>query len=153
MWKSIGLASTVMVLFLFPNHKDDRFSNYRAVETYEIRPGILMMPRYSDDGQLCEIAIERQHYWNGTAILAATIPNQVLTQIVDELVPVGERGPVIPTFGRESISLFAGKGYTTVARYKEISINISGIAPPRENAGDIVAVISWNNRKCYRDAD
>ena len=144
----IGLASTVMVLFLFPNHKDGRFSNYRAVETYEIRPGILVMPKYSDDGQLCEIAIERQHYWNGAAILASTIPNQVLTQLVDELVPAGERGPVIPTFGRESISLFAGKGYTTVARYNDISINISGIASPSESAGDVVAVIYWNNRKC-----
>jgi hypothetical protein len=34
---------------------NSHFSNYKAVEAYEIRPGILMMPRYAKDGSVCEV--------------------------------------------------------------------------------------------------
>jgi hypothetical protein len=144
MSKTIGFACTVMCLFLSVRPQNDKFLKYRAVESYEIRPGILMMPRYSEDGQVCEVAVERRHFSN----LDSTIPREMLTQIADELVPAGERGPVNPNLGREYLSAYSGNGVTTFADYKNVSIHIFGVASPIGFAGDIVAVIRWNNRRC-----
>jgi hypothetical protein len=29
-------------------------AKYKAVEAYEVRPGILVFPTYSEDGEVCE---------------------------------------------------------------------------------------------------
>jgi hypothetical protein len=148
MAKFISSTFTVMFLFFFATAQNNRFKKYRAVETYEIRPGILMMPRYSDDGQVCEIEIEKRHYLNEKAFLGSTIPREVFTQIADELAPANERGPLDPNLGTQYLSAYAGNGITTFAEYRNISILIFGIQSPSESAGDVVEVISWKNRKC-----
>lgn len=148
MWKLIGLTCTVMFLFLFAKPKDDRFLKYKVVETYEVRPGILMMPRYSGDGQVCEIVIEKHHYSNETAILDSTIPRELIMQIVDELVPPNERGSLTINTGSEFMSEYSGNSVTTFAEYKNVSIDIVGMESPLVCAGDIVVLIRWKNRKC-----
>ena len=35
-------------------------AKYPVVTSYEVRPGILMTPKYSDDGQVCEMSFGRQ---------------------------------------------------------------------------------------------
>ena len=57
MTKLIGLACAIAFLFFLVKPQNDKFLKYKAIETYEIRPGILMMPRYSAGGHLCEIVI------------------------------------------------------------------------------------------------
>jgi hypothetical protein len=147
--KLIGLVCAAMLLLLSANHGREQFAKYKPVEAYEIRPGILMMPRYSADGQVCEIVIEKHHYSNDTAILGSTIPRELIIQIVDELVPINERGPLLPTnLGREYLALYGGNSYTAFADYKNVSIDIAGNASPIGFAGDIVATIHWKNLKC-----
>src|SRR5579859_3843202 len=113
--KLAGLAGVVMFLLFSVfsvKPQNDRFVKYKAVEAYEIRPGILMMPRYSDEGQVCSIEIERRHYADGTAFLDSQLPHEVMIQIIDELVPVGERGPQSMNFGREYMSEYSGNSVT-----------------------------------------
>lgn len=150
MSKLIGLASAVMFLFLFVKPQNDRFLKYKVVEAYEIRPGVLMMPRYSDDGQVCEIAVERRHYSNGTAFLDSTLPREVITQIVDELVSAKEKGPMVTNNEMARLSLYAGNSVSSSVDYQNISIDIYGKASPASEAGNIVAVILWKNRPCQK---
>ena len=58
MLKLFSLVVAVMLLLPTTNSGREKFAKYKPVEAYEIQPGILMMPRYSADGQVCEIGIE-----------------------------------------------------------------------------------------------
>src|SRR5271154_3302293 len=62
MLKLIVLAFAAVLLLAAANPEHDKFAKYKSVEAYEIRPGILMMPRYSSDGQVCQIGLEKLHY-------------------------------------------------------------------------------------------
>ena len=143
--KLIGFACTVMVLFLFAKPQTDRFSKYRAVEAYEIRPGILMMPSYASDGQVCQIELEKRHYANETVLLDSKLPHEVVMQIIDELAPPSERGPQTMNFGKEYMSAYSGSSVTTFAEYKNVSIDIYRKA---SSTGDVVALIRWKNHGC-----
>jgi hypothetical protein len=145
MSKLIGLVCVAMLLQVPANPGREQFAKYKAVEAYEIRPGILMMPSYTIDGQVCQIEIEKRHYSNDTAFLDSKLPHEEMIQIIDELAPPSERGPQTMNFGREYMSEYAGNSVTTFADYKNVSINIFREA---SSAGDIVATIQWKNRKC-----
>jgi hypothetical protein len=145
--KFIGSACAALLLFAGAADRG-RFAKYKAVETYEVRPGILMMPTYTGDGQVCEIVIERHHYVGGVANLYTTIPREEVLKIVDELVPASERGPADTKLGDRPVSLYSGNSVTTVSDYANVSIDIVGQASSPGNAGDMVALIRWKNRKC-----
>jgi hypothetical protein len=38
----------------------DLTSKYRQVISYEVRPGVLVTPKYTAEGQVCEMVIERR---------------------------------------------------------------------------------------------
>jgi len=81
MRKTTCLICVVVVLRLLAMAQNERLFKYRAVEAYEIRPGILMMPRYSDSHEVCEIVLQRDHYLNETAHLGkTTYPRTPVTQ-------------------------------------------------------------------------
>jgi hypothetical protein len=153
MLKLTGAALVLTALFLFPKPQNEKFSRYKSIETYEIRPGILMMPKYAEDGRVCELTLEKHHYSNETASLSSAIPREMFTQLVDELVPAKERGPLAMNFGKEYISAYSGNSITTFAEYENVSVQIFGIASPLTSAGDVVAVIQWKHRGCRYPAN
>jgi hypothetical protein len=146
--KLTRLAGTAMLLLLSANPGRERFANYKAVETYEIRPGILMMPKYSADGLVCEVEIQRRHYSDGVVHLGSTIPHETVLKIIDEIAPASERGASIETLGSEYLSMYSGQGATSVAEYLNVSIEIDGQTAPVGFAGDVVVFIRWKNRPC-----
>lgn len=146
MSKTIALASLGMLLFPLGQSQNARFTKYSAVETYEVRPGILALPSYANDGQVCQIEIEKRHYSEGTVSLDPSLPHEELQMIVDELVPPVERGPRIVDFGTEYMSVQTGNAVTTFAQYKNISIDIYSKVSP---ALDVAAIIRWSNRRCH----
>jgi hypothetical protein len=148
MLKSALLVSTLMALLFSVRPQNDRFSRYKSIETYEIRPGILVMPRYAADGEVCEITMEKHHFDNGKADLNTTIPRETFIQLVDELAPPNERGRQTMDFGREYMSAYSGHSVTTFAEYENVSIDIVGKASHECGNGDIVAVIKWKKRTC-----
>ena len=151
MFKLVSAVSLAALLFL-ARPQSDKFSRYKSVEAYEVRPGILMMPRYAEDGQVCEITLEKHHYSSGTANLGSTIPRETFMELVDELVPQSERGQQTMNFGKEYMSAYGGNGVTTFAEYENVSIRIAGIASPRTIAGDIVGIIQWKKKTCAGQA-
>jgi hypothetical protein len=152
MSKIVGLACTAMLLLLFARPQSGRFSKYKTVEAYEIRPGILIMPSYSDDGQVCEIGLEKVHYSPELIRLDPSLSRKEIDQIADELVPANERGSRSKEFGRDLITI-VGHGMTTNADYENVSIQIYGnvLRPSRKSTtvDDIAATIKWKNRKCH----
>jgi hypothetical protein len=153
-WMSlIVLAGSSILLFLAAKPQSDWFSKYKAVEAYEIRPGILMMPRYAEDGQVCEIGLERRHYTPEMIHLDSSMQRTMIDQIVDELAPVSERGPKTNLFGGREIAMMAGGGMTTVVDYENVSVQLfSSIIFGKKGIssidGNVAATITWKNRKC-----
>jgi hypothetical protein len=142
-----------MFIFLAAKPRNEKFSKYKAVEAYEIRPGILMMPRFAEDGQVCEIGLDRLHYTPEIIHLDSDLSREDIDGIVAELVPAEERGPKTGVLGgRDSITVI-GPGMTTSVNYENISVEIeSHLLSSRKRSISvdygIAATIHWKHRKC-----
>jgi hypothetical protein len=151
MTRLLGSICTVIVLLLAVR-SGDKFSNYKAIETYEIRPGIVMMPRYSPDGKVCEIGLERRHYSPEAVNLDSSLSRSEIDRVFDELVPAGEKGPKLDDFGANLI-FQSGRSITTTIGYENVSFQIVSqqLATSTQDVSVeavIVATIHWKNRKC-----
>jgi hypothetical protein len=111
-----------------------------------------MMPLYADDGQVCEITLERTNAFAETINLTPTLPRKTVMELVDELAPVNERGPRTMDFGRDYISQHSGESVTTFAEWENVAVDIYGRASTRGGAGDVVAEIRWKKRTCAAPA-
>lgn len=145
MAKLIGLGCAIALLLFPANPRKDEFSKYKRVEAYEIRPGILMMPTYSANGQVCTVLLQKDHFVGGVDDLDSTLPREVLTQIFDELVPPSERGPLTTNKEFDRLSVYTGNSVTALHDYENVSFDISRLS---SSPGDIVAVIQWKHRTC-----
>ena len=67
-------------------------AKYPAVNAYEVRPGILMTVKYADNGEVCEITLQR-YYSPNQPDADTTIPAKLEDQLIDELAPQALRGP------------------------------------------------------------
>ncbi len=145
MAKLIGLVCALALLLFPAKPQNERFSKYKRVEAYEVRPGVLMMPAYSANGRVCMVVLQKEHYVNGVADLDSTLPREVVTQIFDELVPPSERGPLTTNKEFDRLSVYTGNSVTSLHDYENVSFGISRLA---SSPGDIVAVIQWRGRAC-----
>lgn len=146
-----GLTCAMTIVFCVAKPQDAKFLKYKSVEAYEIRPGILAMPRYSADGQVCEVGIEKRHYSPEIIHLDSDLSREEIDQIADELAPANERGPRI--MGGSDIMEEVGNGLTTISSYENVSIVIDSVVSPDSKkrqivADDIAVTIKWTNRKC-----
>jgi hypothetical protein len=150
MSKLIGLAIAAMFLLPPANPNRERFTKYKAIEAYEIRPGILMMPSYSSDGQVCEIGIEKLHYSPVMIRLGSDLSQKEIDQIFEELVPATERGLKSKDF--DGLISQSGNGLITYIDYENVTIQIYGDASPGKHyvttVVEVAATIKWKNRKC-----
>jgi hypothetical protein len=148
MSRIIELAfGALLLLSTSPVH--DRFTKYKAIEAYEIRPGILMLPRYSADGQVCEIALEKLHYSPETVRLDSSLSREQIDGIFQELAPERERGPKLE---RDLINI-SGHSVTTTMDFTNVSIQIIGRELSTKVQRDVVdeevvATIRWKARRC-----
>jgi len=151
--KTTGLILSAALLLSSASSVRDRFSNYKSVEAYEIRQGILMMPRYSSDGEVCEIGIQRRQYSPEVLWPSAALTEEEIGQIFDELVSDKQRGlrSVDPL---DSLEVATGSVLTERREYENVSLlvayelSISGPKFDDAKVHDNVAVIRWKNRKC-----
>ena len=108
---SLGL---VLALALKSQSVADLNAKYPVVTSYEVRPGILMTPKYSADGQVCQMSIERQRGTRSGVMLYSFMSDKLVKEIVDELAPRSERGE--PRLGREDgAAIVTSGGMTTAA--------------------------------------
>jgi hypothetical protein len=153
MFKLAGLVCASLFLLFVASPQNNKFSKYKVVEAYEIRPGILMMPKYAEDGQVCEIGLERRRYSPETIRLDADIPETDVTEIVDELAPDAEKGP--RNKGTLPFDLIEtdGGAMTTIRDYENVSVQIFSHVLNNERRGtkvepNVAVAIKWKNRTC-----
>ena len=153
MSKLIGSVVAVMLLLLAANPDREKFAKYKSVEAYEVRPGILMMPRYSAEGQVCEIGLEKLHYSPEKIRLDFDLPRQDIEQIFDDLVPSAERGPKPTTLLEQGMTTVSGRGMISDEEYQNVSIRIfekitSADGKDGASLDEVAATLTWKNRKC-----
>jgi hypothetical protein len=148
--KILSAACVLLLLLTAPPQKNP-MAKYKAVEAYEVRPGILMFPSYSEEGQVCEIGLERRHYSPEMIRLDSTFSREDVDAIVDELAPASERGPKsqIPLDG---LILVVGPGMTTLEQYENVTVQIESAvianSKKKSTVDEVAAVIKWKHRKC-----
>ena len=148
MTRGVGLFCAIVALVVGSNECDQRFAKYKAIDAYETGAGILILPRYSSDGQLCEVELEKQHYSGDTVDLGSALSHEKIIEVVNLIAPASERGKSTMPFGTEYLSKYDGNSFTTFADYEAVSVQIYGRSSPAFDAGDIAARIRWNKRVC-----
>lgn len=143
-------VSCALLFLLTASPQNNTFLKYKAVEAYEVRPGILMFPRYAEDGQVCEVGLERLHYSPEKIVLYSTLYRQDIDAIVDELAPASERGARSggPTDGLVSMM---GHGMTAIEQYEHVTVQIHSALTgnlEKSTIDPIAAVIMWRDRLC-----
>jgi hypothetical protein len=145
-------ATCALLLLLVETPGNNPLAKYRAVEAYEVRPGILAFPRYAEDGRVCEVGLEGRHYSPEKIALDSTLSRLEIDAIVDELAPADKRGPrsAGPLDGLNTIT---GHAMRQIEDYENVTLQIDSVwlaGNPEKNAivDDIVVAIKWKNRLC-----
>lgn len=153
MSKVISLTFAAVLLLAFTNPSHEKFTKYKTVQAYEIRPGILMMPTYSADGQVCQIGLEKLHYSPEVVRLDSSLSRKEIDEIFDELVPANERGPRPKDFARDLITQ-SGHSLVTSKDFENVVIQIYGdVSPAAGKRGtitvdEVAATLKWKNQRC-----
>jgi hypothetical protein len=91
----------------------------KPIEVYEIRPGILLYPKFDADGRLIEARIQRSIATGSTIYLDSELPDDQLVKILNELVPPERRGTRSDLSG---LLVVVGPGGTQSDDYENVSI-------------------------------
>ena len=120
------------------------------VKAFEVRPGVLMTVKYADDGQVCEMVLERRHTTESGVNLDSTLSDKLVNELIDELAPVAVRGE------RKDKAYLNGKFYfeTTISgslsiterNYEHVTIEIVGSVS--KGGGYMVLIIKRNQNPC-----
>ena len=121
----------------------DLQSRFPRVVSYEVRPGVLMTPRYAADGQVCEMVVEKRHQKDRGVDFGSSFSEKEVNEVVNELVPEKERGKDQTEFLNSTID---GSFITTEYSYENIVVTVRGITRPQPE--DMVVVITWRKRTC-----
>jgi len=151
----IPLKTLIFVtMFILPssNTGSDKFSMYKPIEAYEVRPDVLMMPRYSVDGQICEIGLQKRNFSPELIRSDSELSRKELDEMFEELVPLSERGPRSKDFPLDVITQNGGSIVTYIVFEKvsmqvyshEVLVSTHG----KTHSQNVVAIIKWNDRKC-----
>lgn len=128
-----------------------RFSGFGTVEAYEIRPGILAMPRYAKNGQVCEIGLQKRLYFPNKVVVDDDLSREEVEKAFEELVPASERGTELPGFQAHPMSQ-VGNTITTNIDYENVSLEIVGKTIPSKRhevvEETVAAIIHWKGRTC-----
>jgi uncharacterized protein (DUF433 family) len=120
---------------------DNLAAKYPTVSAFQVRPGILMTAKYAEDGQVCQLVLERR-YTPDQSDAESSIPGKVEDQLLDELVPTVERGPATSRWLGNS---YVAGGVTHTERdFENVLIEIDGTVL----SGDKILVIHWKKRTC-----
>jgi hypothetical protein len=141
----LGISFLTVVLGVTATHQFP--ASYPRLESYEIRPGVLAMPKYADDGELCQVSIERLHVQQGGVELGVpTMSRETVLKMIDELAPPSERGKAITQLaGFDYIDVINGTDDVAAANYENVSVQIYGSTSV---LGDVAVVLRWKRKGC-----
>ena len=151
------LGGVAVLLLVGAEPQREMFSKYKSIEAYEVRPGIIAMPRRAEDGQVCEIGLEKLHYSPETISVDSGLSRKEIAEIFDEFVPSEERGPQ----PRNPIEQMLGGGISghamvSAEQYQNVSIYIYGAlsadalgnSKTPATLDEVAATLKWKNRHC-----
>ena len=147
MKKRVAFVFTSLVLFCAPvlgqtsGDLEKRFGP--PVQAFEVARGVLMIPKFAEDGQLCEAVLESRHKVEKGFDLNDTLTDETVEQIVGILVPVSERGKKNNPYG---FSMFMGQSYQTDYGYENVMVIGAGCRKCLEK--NMAVFIKWKNRVC-----
>jgi hypothetical protein len=119
-------------------------AKYPVVSAFEVRPGVLMTAQYAQDRQVCEIQLAR-HYTPDQPDVKPTIPPELQTQLIDEIIPNDQRGSRI---GKWLGNSFVGGGITHEERnFESALIELDGTV----DGGVEMIEIHWKKRSCVQE--
>jgi|ERR1019366_1910374 hypothetical protein len=124
-------------------------TKYREVISYEVRPGIVMTPKYTADGQVCSMLLERRQETDTEIKLGYAISEKDVTELIDELVPKSVRGAgVYKGLAKEGPEMYIASGITRlVYTYENVSVEVLGLAKPKDGAR-LAITIYWPKTPC-----
>jgi hypothetical protein len=148
------LACAATVLLVGAKPQTEMFSKYKPIEAYEVRPGVVAMPRYAQDGQICEVGVEKRRYSPELIRIGDSFSQTEINQIVDDLAPVDERGPRSKGLLGGMMAM-SGLTYTNMVVYENVTVlsyggmsSQSGRHASEASTGDVAFTIQWTKRKC-----
>lgn len=142
----ILLGAVGFITILAASDRSARFARYPAVESYTVRSGILMVPKYAGDGEVCEIGLEPLHFHDGMIEMGTTQFGKQLAELFDELAPIPERGRRTDELGD---SVTSSGGLIEVQKsYENVEFATYNSEDQSSGTRDVVAVIKWTKRKC-----
>jgi hypothetical protein len=153
MLRFVGLGLTILFTLNAATTTQEPFAKFRKVEAYEVRPGILMIPRYTAANEICEIGLEKLLYSPSLIRLNPELSREEILQTLDELVPVNERGKP-PKDSEDRITQMGQiPTETTTTEYENVLIRIYGVPFRSKNKNestmnDVVATVTWKHRIC-----
>ncbi|MGA7683833.1 MAG: hypothetical protein WCA58_02365 [Terriglobales bacterium] len=122
----------------------DLSAKYRQITSYELRPDVVMTPKYAADGQVCEMILEKRQKTDNGMIFGVSFSEKEVKGLVDELVPEAERGRDLTKPLNTTVD---GGFITTEYNYENVHVRVYGITRPAP-AGDRVITITWPKRTC-----
>src|ERR1700723_245983 len=141
--------SLIVAASTYGQTSKDLASRYPSVSAFEVRQGILMTTNFSQDGQVCEIILEKRHETPAKTDLSAIIPPELVKQLIDELAPATERGHPAKRYALgDSESTITGNVEVRESEFENVSIRIIGSLSESCSSGDEVIIIRWKKRTC-----
>jgi len=141
--------ASICLLTLFAGQFGDRLQQYHAIETYEIRPGIIATPVYTAGHDLCEISIERRHHSDNSVDVDAAMSKELIMSLFDELVPKYERGGTSGRLPADTEITETDLGMlSTRIPYENVTLWMYGKKDKLDNQKYIAAIIIWDKTPC-----
>jgi hypothetical protein len=126
----------------------DLGAKYRKITSYEVRPGIVMTPRYAQDGQVCEMIVEKRAKTDKDVIFGSSFAEKEWKDAVDELVPPSERGKDVTGLLNTTVD---GGFITADYTYEKVRIRVQGVTRPKPTPA-VLITITWSKRTCAEES-
>jgi hypothetical protein len=135
----LGLAATAEA-----QTSADLGAKYRQIISYELRPGVVMTPRYAPNGQVCEMVVEKRAQNEAGIVFGFSFSDEERQQVVDQIVSPHERGKD----DTDRLSTTVDGGFiTSNYTYDNVKIRVQGVTRPNPNPA-LVITITWRKRNC-----
>ena len=155
MLRVVGLALCVL-LMLDICTAEQSAGAYKKIVAFEVRPGVLMLPKFAPDGRVCKVAIEKLHYRDGGLVDLDTGLSRVeIASILSELAP-GADLKKLSGNGPGAYMRQSGVGLVTTIEFDDFVVKIYGLVSKagrtrERDLTEVVVVARWKGRKCAGD--